>query len=290
MDLRMAYILNIASLILIFGFPAYFVIKHDRKGLLSGILFIWFVPILRSLILNAIHPGYRSFSYLLWIFAGPILGSVFCFTVYISKTITLFVVRKIRKKETELSTGSDLASGKTPNTSSSMKSMFSWKKLLIFTGLFLFTILGPILNAPTADPQPILEDGRLADLPESAVEVKTFSWHGIFAGGRYLMFKAPSDEIDQFISLSPSLKRVDPEIFSADHKYLLQLGNPDYNDPTYNNHEYYFSGTMAPKWYDPTIKIKGRLYKVPADNEHHNWGEVIINEETNTVYIRITWS
>lgn len=142
-------------------------------------------------------------------------------------------------------------------------------------------------------PQAILKAGRLAELPESAADIEAEGWDGIFTGEDYLMFRATLEGIEKFIAESPSIKDTEPEIFSSKKMYLPYHEPNDFADEAdwedHYNHKYFFPQKDQPEWYDITIKLKGRRYKIPAF-EHHNWGSVIINDETNTVYINVIWS
>jgi len=54
-------------------------------------------------------------------------------------------------------------------------------------------------------------------------------------------------------------------------------------------HVLYFPDITAPGWYIEQIDSKAREYKIPAE-ENHNWGEVIVDDEKNIVYIKVIWS
>lgn len=125
---------------------------------------------------------------------------------------------------------------------------------------------GQLVELPDSASGSILKNGRLADLPSSASDIRVAGWKGIFTGADYLMFKASVADIDRFISESPSLAGSDTTHFNQYHKSFYQ-----------------------PEWFDPPKRAKGRLYEIPAF-ESHNWGSVIVNEESGTVYIEIIWS
>jgi hypothetical protein len=162
---------------------------------------------------------------------------------------------------------------------------------ILIVGLFLSVLHGMALSP--RNPEGILKTGRLAVLPESATDIKAEGWSGIFTGEDYLMFRATPEGIEKFIAESPSIKDTEPEIFSSKKMYLPYHEPNDFADEAdwedHYNHNYFFPQKDQPEWYDITIKLKGRRYKIPAF-EHHNWGSVIINDETNTVYINVIWS
>lgn len=140
----------------------------------------------------------------------------------------------------------------------------------------------------------VLSTGRLAPLPSSAIELKAGGWNSLVTGENLIKFRATPEDIEKFIAQSPSIKDTAPEIFSPEHMHLPMPNDPaDRNDFEHDyNHEYYYEYDN-PDWYKPTIKIKGRLYNIPGDPKYdgaHNMGEVIIDDETNTVYISVVWS
>jgi hypothetical protein len=161
------------------------------------------------------------------------------------------------------------------------------KKILIigiaFVSLVIFVLLLFTDFSSKSDKiKYLLEDGRLAPLPENAKNVQIHGWSGLFTGCKYIKFESDKNGIDQFINRSPSLQGVTPAIFNGEHMLL------PYKKDSYK-HEYFMKPSSMPDWYSPTIKKQGRRFRIPAKNSH-NWGEVIINDENNTVFIQIIWS
>jgi len=138
--------------------------------------------------------------------------------------------------------------------------------------------------------QKILRNARLADLPESTNDVRISGWNSFFTGESYLMFHAAPNDIEKFIALSSSLRDVKPKIFNSEHMFLPRPA--EINTETPLNHEYFLLNRNWPPWYNITIKMKGKRYEIPGDpiKKGHNWGSVVVNEETNTVYIHVIWS
>lgn len=167
---------------------------------------------------------------------------------------------------------------------------------IVLIGMFILWFayrLSSGMKLSARKPEAVLKAGRLAELPESATDIKAKGWSGIFTGEDYLIFCATPEDIKKFIAESPSIKYTEPEIFSSDKMYLPYYEPNDFTDDAdweaYYKHKYFFPHKDHPEWYDVTIKLKGRKYKIPAF-KHHNWGSVIINDETNTVYINVIWS
>ena len=166
--------------------------------------------------------------------------------------------------------------------------------LVVILVIMLFFLC--LRESPAERTERILRNGRLADLPESATDVKVYGWAGIFTGEDYLMFRATPEDIEKFIAKSPSLKGATPEIFDSEHMHLpYQKEEESYTEEEFENRykqKYFFPYHMDPKWYDLTIKVKGRQYEIPGDpnKKGHNSGSVLINDETDTVYIYVIWS
>jgi hypothetical protein len=164
-----------------------------------------------------------------------------------------------------------------------------WKVLNV-SALGYFRIL-PMPFWPRDEAKYILRDGRLAELPASARCVRAYRWHGLFTGEDYLRFEAAPEDIERFISDSPSISRAAVQRFDAQHMYLPR-------DPTRKwwygdrQHEYYWPHPAAPSWYDTAIRVKGRFFEVPGDPDlrGHNSGSVVIDDETHVVYVYIMWS
>ena len=82
---------------------------------------------------------------------------------------------------------------------------------------------------------------------------------------------------------------------------LLLLVEEEWKE--YSRHELFYRGRSWPDWYDPTIRVKGRKYEFSAFTddrledwveskggipENFRWRTLIINDETNTVYIQVS--
>jgi hypothetical protein len=138
----------------------------------------------------------------------------------------------------------------------------------------------------------VIKNGRLSKLPESATDIQAYAWNTAFSGEWYLAFKASPADIQSFVESSESIKNVKPTIFDSERQYLPY---PDpaptdfYRQSQMDPNIYFRKYSMDPPWYNPTIKVKGKKYDVPPEG-YNNRGEVIINDETNYVYIKIIWS
>jgi hypothetical protein len=130
----------------------------------------------------------------------------------------------------------------------------------------------------------ILKAGPFARLPESATQVRSETFHPWFSFCcmHYLTFKAQARDIETFLSESPCLKDVKVEVFSPEHMYLPFSEIDDENNR--GRHTYYSPDSNPPYWDDMTIKQKGRKYDIGM-TDYYEGAKVIVNDETNTVYI-----
>ena len=156
-----------------------------------------------------------------------------------------------------------------------------------------YAVLGLFCSLP-CDPTEVLTDGRLADLPASAGNVRAAGYSHGFTAEHYLMFQATPEDIQKFIDESESIKNQEPTVFNSDHMHVPYPERDDFDDQQeyseyWHNHSLFRRDPMWPDWYDPTVRGKGRLYRIPSV-KMFNDGTVIVDDETNTVYIEVIWS
>ena len=127
-------------------------------------------------------------------------------------------------------------------------------------------------------------------LPQSATAIRAYSWSSPFSGEDFLCFTAPPADIEQFLAHSPALQGQHPTHFSAHKmrvpysKEFLETGRSD-NDAN----EYVTPRGHWPKWYKQEIRGPARKYIVqPPDYQYP--GEVLVDDETNTVYVHLCFS
>lgn len=127
--------------------------------------------------------------------------------------------------------------------------------------------------------QNTLTDGRLAPLPGSASEVRTDHWSSLFSGETYVRFKAPPDQIEQFISNSPSLQG---------NQVTDQTPGGHYMDP--KAPQWFAPSSGEPDWFRPPSDARGRMFKIPPGIRGHNDGGVMIDDDHQVVYAWRMWS
>ena len=159
-----------------------------------------------------------------------------------------------------------------------------WIILFLSPSLFL-TFNSAYYSLPRVKIRQVISDGRLAEIPESAQNLKVYTWSSLFSGEGFICFEAGPEEIQKFINDSPGLKGIVPKIYSEDKMHIPYPLNYDGN----STHDYFTPDSSAPKWYKEQLRNKGRIYEIPPE-EGHNSGTVIIDDSTNTVYIKVIWS
>jgi hypothetical protein len=136
----------------------------------------------------------------------------------------------------------------------------------------------------------VREQGNLAPLPPSATDLKTYGWSSGFSSGRYIRFKAPAQEIEAFLAASPGLKGAKPEHYGPERMYLpypKEQPRTDEGYEEYRRHQYF--SLNGPEWYNPSIRMKGRLYGIPWHGPGYH-GQVVIDDELHVVFVYVGYS
>jgi hypothetical protein len=164
------------------------------------------------------------------------------------------------------------------------------RRLILALGtVTLLLVAGVLVLSGPSDAtllQDALDAGRLASLPPGAAEIEIAGTRNMFSWTTLFRFTAPAAEIDAFINGSPSLQAATPMMFDASTPYLpYSRAEPSSRRA---QHDCFHLDSRYP-WWDPTIRESGRRYEIRQDAQAH-WGEVIVNDATNVVYIRISRS
>jgi len=168
--------------------------------------------------------------------------------------------------------------------------------LMIFPGIYVISLMAIILSISFSSWLPgsqsqikkgALSFGRLADYPASTRNFQTATAGSPFTREFIVCFEASAQDIKDWLARSEGLKAVEPQIFTENHQYLPSSDN-------FNNrniqHEYHMKFESKPEWLN-NLKIKnGRKYQIPGEKGHGVGGVLIVNEDTNTVYIDVSWS
>jgi hypothetical protein len=143
---------------------------------------------------------------------------------------------------------------------------------------------------PQVKAETILKHGRLASLPQSATEINVYNWSSPFSGEWYLSFRAGPEDIDKFLAESPSLQGQEAAVFTPERMRLPEsLRRKGADWLTADPNTYFWRDPMTPEWFNPEIRERGRAYGIPPQN-HHNWGQVIVNDAEHVVYVKVVWS
>ncbi len=133
-----------------------------------------------------------------------------------------------------------------------------------------------------------LATGRLADLPASARNVKVETSGNMFSRQFWLKFEATPEDIEAFIAASPGLKGIAPEYIGSKQPHAPLVENATTNGITeVAEQETQDFGELKNKpiwWIKKEAGKRQRRFKIPWD-KYQNYGEVVIDDETNTVYI-----
>ncbi len=145
-------------------------------------------------------------------------------------------------------------------------------------------------SRPSLRVRALLEFAELAPLPESATGVRIYSWSSPFSGEDYLRFTADAKDIDRFLAESPALQGQEPERFSTE-RMRLRYTEESMRTVTDANggHEYFTPRPSAPRWYKQEIRGPARRYIIQPPRYQFP-GHVVVDDETNTIYIRLCFS
>ncbi len=149
---------------------------------------------------------------------------------------------------------------------------------LVLAGLMTYSML------PSVRINSVLEAARLANLPESAHNVRYHQWSGIFTGESLLSFTADPEEIEEFLAASPSLQNAKITIYSS--TYQRVPFPEDYTSWDIEKFDYFSPSAVSPDWWRDEIS-SGRKYMIPAGEKGNNWGLLLLNNDTSTVFIMV---
>jgi hypothetical protein len=126
-----------------------------------------------------------------------------------------------------------------------------------------------------AEVQELLKAASLAPLPASATNVSYHLWKGVFTAEVCARFQLNADDMRAFLSNSPVLRHTKPRVLDVEHQYLMS-GTNTVKD---NKHEYLGRHPKWPGWFDPSIRVRGRIY------EYYPHWQIIVDEEKNIVWL-----
>jgi hypothetical protein len=139
--------------------------------------------------------------------------------------------------------------------------------------------------------QEVLAAAGLAPLPASATEIRTYGWTGLLQGEAYIMFRAAQPDIAKFVAGSPCLLGVQPKTYGPDHQRLPLPEDFFKNTEKYTQSGHEFNERSNPRveWYPFKIDFPASRYEIyPSGGQ--DWGELILDETTGTVYVQVVWN
>jgi len=146
-------------------------------------------------------------------------------------------------------------------------------------------------SLPSVRMRSFLAHAELAPLPKSATDVRFCSRSGFFSGEVFVRFTAEPNGIKWFLAESPALQGQVPEQFSAAGIGLEQPTDSERNPILHQTgqHEYFTPRSTTPAWYKQEIRGPTRRYILQFPG-YEGLGEVLVDDETNTVYIYMCFS
>lgn len=164
-----------------------------------------------------------------------------------------------------------------------------WGLLFLLPGLLAGGLVFHA-DSPRSRVQALLKYAELAPLPRSATGLKYYSWSSPFSGEDFVQFTAEPNDIERFVTQSPALCDQQPEHYSARRMRLKHLTN-DQGHLIFQSdaNEYFIPRRSAPSWYKQEIRGPARKYFIQPPR-YQLPGEVLVDDETHTVYIHLWFS
>lgn len=164
-----------------------------------------------------------------------------------------------------------------------------WAVLFLLPGIFAG---GKIFyeSRPISHMHALMRYAGLAPLPASASGVRYYTWSSPFSGEDFMRFTADANDIKRFLADSPALQGQEPERFWPERMRLKNVrdseGNLEYHEDA---NEYFSLSPNAPRWYKQEIRGPARRYRVQPPR-YQLPGHLLVDDETNTVYIYLWFS
>jgi len=141
-------------------------------------------------------------------------------------------------------------------------------------------------SLPIVQVRALLTYAKLAPLPPSATGIKVYSWSSPFSGEDLMRFTASPNDIEQFLAQSPALQGQEPRRYST---HMIRLALPkDFQSIPDDGNEHFVPHHL-PAWYKQEIRGPARKYVVQPPRYQYP-GEVLVDDETNTVYVYLRFS
>ena len=155
----------------------------------------------------------------------------------------------------------------------------SVKRVLIILGVVTAASIAFIWGVKSWNKKQEIQDvatardwAGLAPFPHSAHNLQVFRNDTLTWTAYCVKFSAAPQEINAFLARSPGLKAKPGEVFSPKHQYT---------DAHFSDRDIF---KRSAPWFNRTITLHGRRYTTEWQG---NYGDIVINDITNTVYIYV---
>ena len=93
----MVVLRDILIFVLVFGLPAYIVLRAGWRGVIAGSLTMWCIGYLVGVLERAGEPKSESLGMAVWIVLGWLVSLVYCGAIYGARELFRFIRRKTGK-------------------------------------------------------------------------------------------------------------------------------------------------------------------------------------------------
>src|SRR5687767_8165533 len=87
--------------------------------------------------------------------------------------------------------------------------------------LFTLSVMAGCWTSARTNVERLLSKAGLSPLPASATNVAYYQWNGLFTGETYGKFELDANDMGRFISNSPALQAINPEVYHTNHQHIL---------------------------------------------------------------------
>lgn len=168
-----------------------------------------------------------------------------------------------------------------------IKSKTTWA-ILSLLPVILLSARSVYYSLPSVRAERILTNADLAPLPQSATELKVFTWSTPFSGRWFLKFRANANDIEQFLKASSIPEQAESQESSEGRVIItrsngqLEIKKLNQVFPNYiKKHD-----PITPPWYMEEINKTAKRYIIRPQGYNHD-GEVIVDEEKNLIFVKL---
>lgn len=164
------------------------------------------------------------------------------------------------------------------------------------TSFLLITLVAISCSTKSTEIRNALALVDLDMIPSSSKNVEFATIGNMFSRTYYIRFEESTENIERWVNNSRVLKGITPAMYTESFQLLpsteLSKITKDYkamHENYLNPKAEYYDGNEKIKWYKPTIEKKGRRWIIKQNRDAH-YGEVIVDDISNAVFVRISYS